>query len=440
MPRSRSEQYRHQQHRKRKRLRQLLLLNSVLFVLVLLLGMFIWQHRDTIIQPRAHPPSAQVPEPGPDMEAPAGSGGDQSDPDAGDGKTEAPDDDAAEEEPDHASPEEAGTHEPDIPQDQEPLLPEADEEEVLLSFVGDILLAGSVEKLMRQHGWDYPYANVLSYLADADLSAGNLENPITLRGTPAEDKQYVFKGSPDSLPFLREAGIDIVGLANNHTLDMGVVGLMDTMDHLDQAGIPHVGAGANDTAAFAPVILESRGIKVAYLSFSRVVPVVEWKAERNRAGVAETYDPARAVAAIKAAKEQADLVMVMVHWGKERVDHPLDYQREMARAYIDAGADLIIGSHPHVLQGFEQYKGKWIAYSLGNFIFNMTATPATADTGVLDARCTRDGECRLKLHPMRQVQSQPTPLAGADAAALLQRISALCYDAVIDKDGNIIAQ
>ena len=453
---SRSDQYRKQMNRKRRRIRRLLTLNGLLLGLVLLLAAFIWFNRETVLPGTTKPPVASE---SADSGATAGQqdGAATDDAEAGLPSTEPEDVEASGQPPQPEEQEPIDSGEPPVTDEPEPSAPDpqdspttsepeavveqgAADDEVTLSFVGDILLAASVEKLMREHGWDYPYADALSYLSDADLTAGNLENPITRRGTPAEDKQYVFKGAPESLPALRDAGFDIVGLANNHTLDMGVVGLMDTMEHLDAAGIPHVGAGNDDVEAFAPVILEARGVKVAYLSLSRVLPVAAWKADSDREGVAETYDPARAVRAIKAASEQADLVIVMVHWGKERVDRPLDYQRQLARDYVDAGADLVIGSHPHVLQGFEQYNGKWIAYSLGNFIFNMTATPATADTGVLDARCTRSGDCKLKLHPMRQVKSQPKPLVGEEAAALLQRISSISYGAAIDGEGNIIAK
>ncbi|MFC3787293.1 CapA family protein [Paenibacillus sp. GCM10012307] len=322
--------------------------------------------------------------------------------------------------------------------EQQPASPQyGGQGEVLLAFVGDILLAGSVQKKLDEEGFDYPYAKSLSYLADADLTAGNLESPFTTRGTPAEGKQFVFKGKPESLPALKEAGFDVVTLANNHTLDMGVEGLLDTMKHLDKAGIPYVGAGNNDTEAFAPVILESKGIKVAYIGISRVVPNVEWKAEKYRAGVAETYDTTRAKAAIERAKQEADLVVVMVHWGVERADHPENYQRNFAREYIDAGADLVIGSHPHVLQGFEQYKGKWIAYSMGNFIFNMTSNEKSAETGVLDAKCSRSGDCQMRLHPMKAVASQPALLEGEEAQALLRRIESISYGVQIDAEGNL---
>ncbi|MCK9910463.1 CapA family protein, partial [Microbacteriaceae bacterium K1510] len=112
----------------------------------------------------------------------------------------------------------------------------------------------------------------------------------------------------------------------------------------------YVGAGHDATRAFAPVIVERNGVKLAFFGFSRVVPEVSWYAGKNKPGIAVSYDPKLAVEAIRAAREQADLVVVIAHWGKEREDYPVDHQKELARAYIDAGADLIIGGHPHVLQ------------------------------------------------------------------------------------------
>lgn len=308
-------------------------------------------------------------------------------------------------------------------------------ETVRLAFVGDIMLGSSVEKLMRKKGLEYPFEGALPYLQRADLTAGNLENPITKRGVPAQNKSFVFKGAPDLLPPLKNAGFDIVSLANNHTLDQGIEGLLDTMRYLDEAGIRHAGGGRNDTEAFAPVYLETKGVKVAYIGLSRVVPESSWKADKNRAGVAEAYDASRAKAAIRDARKRADLVVVMVHWGVERQDYPVQHQKTLAHAFVDAGADVVIGSHPHVMQGFEYYKNRWIAYSLGNFIFNTTSNPKTKMSGVLDAVCTKNGECGLKLNPMFADNSRPVPMKAADGAALLARLSKLSVNVVFDKDG-----
>ncbi|SEO23612.1 CapA family protein [Paenibacillus sp. OV219] len=308
---------------------------------------------------------------------------------------------------------------------------------ITLSFAGDVLLAATVENLMLKNGYDYPYTYVQPFLQKPDLMAVNLETPVTTRGTPAQKKQYVYKSSPDALPALKASGIDVVNLANNHTMDQGEEGLLDTIGHLDSAAIPNMGAGRDDAEAFKPVLLEAKGISVAYIGLSRVIPEGSWKAAKDHPGLAETYDSTRAVKAIQDAKKQADLVVVMVHWGIEREDNPNDDQKRLAHEYIDAGADLVIGSHPHTLQGFESYKGKWIAYSLGNFIFPGMPPDKTKDTGVVDARCSVDGKCSLLMHPMRANQSQPAPLTGDEAAALLARISAISIHASIDAAGNV---
>ncbi|MFC4778626.1 CapA family protein [Paenibacillus sp. GCM10023252] len=313
-------------------------------------------------------------------------------------------------------------------------------EKVNLAFVGDLLLASSVAKQMELKGYDYPYAESLLYLSEPDITAGNLEFPVTSRGTPAENKQYVFKGAPEALPALKESGFDVLSLANNHTMDQGVEGLLDTIQHLNKAKLSHMGAGRNDQEAFSPVIKEAGGVKVAYIGLSKVVPTVEWKADKNKPGVAETYNTTRAIAAIKRASEQADVVVVMVHWGRENADQPEPYQRDFARQYIDAGADLVIGSHPHVLQGFETYKGKWIAYSLGNFIFSVTPKGRSGETGVLDASCSKDGQCQLQFHPMQGAGAQPRPMEAAAAKALLTRLSSISFGVTLKNDGTLVTK
>jgi len=313
----------------------------------------------------------------------------------------------------------------------------SEDEKISLSFVGDLLVADYVSAITAREGYEYLYQPAMLYLSEPDLTAGNLEFPVTKRGTPVTGTPYVFKGSPDVLPSIRNAGFDVLSLANNHALDQGVEGMLDTMKYLDEAGLSHMGAGNNDTEAFTPVIKEVRGIKVAYIGLSRVVPFSSWKADKNVAGLAETYDTRRATEAIAKAKKEADIVVVMVHWGKERVDQPEPYQKDFGKQYIDAGADLVIGSHPHVLQGFEMYKGKWIAYSLGNFIFSSYPKETAGETGVLDALCTKNGDCEMTFHPMFTVNAQPTPLEGEKAKALLDRLTSVSFGVKLNEDGRI---
>ncbi|WP_233566710.1 CapA family protein [Cohnella endophytica] len=307
------------------------------------------------------------------------------------------------------------------------------------SFVGDILPAAKVLELMKINGFDYPFRGAKEALAKADITAGNLETPITVRGTPAEDKQYVFRGSAEAIPEIKNAGFDFLSLANNHTLDYGWDGLSDTMDALDDAGLKHAGSGIDDKEAYTPAYIESKGMTVGFVSVTRVVPEVGWKADRNHPGVAEAYAPDRAVAAIKEAKSNADIVVVMVHWGVERAERPVAHQTDLAHRFVDAGADLVIGSHPHVLQGFEAYKGKWIAYSLGNFVFSTTTSSITSETGVLHASCGKNGSCSLNFEPMFATNSQPAPMEESAGKALLARLSTVSYGATVKEDGTIVA-
>lgn len=313
------------------------------------------------------------------------------------------------------------------------------EGKVSLAFVGDILPAARVLELMKINGYDYPFRGSKALLEAADIAAGNLEAPITVRGKPAEDKLYVFRGTVEALEAVKDAGFDFLSLANNHTLDYGWQGLSDTMDALDDAGLKHAGSGNDDKEAFEPSYIEANGMTVAFISVTRVVPVVEWKADRNRPGVAEAYSPDRAVDAIGQAKKNADVVVVMVHWGEERKDKPVAHQTDLAHRFVDAGADLVIGSHPHVLQGFESYKGKWIAYSLGNFVFSTTSA-RSSETGILNAECGKDGACSLSFTPMFAKSSQPAPMEDAEGKELLARLATLSIGATVEEDGAIVAR
>lgn len=319
-----------------------------------------------------------------------------------------------------------------------------DDSKVNLAFVGDVIFASTVETALRKNGFDYPYTNVKSYLQNADLTIANLESPITSRGEE-QKKEYVYRSPAEALKSFSEAGFDLVNMANNHILDYGVDGLLDTFNHLDQAGIKYVGAGRNVTEAFQPVIIEKKGIKIAFLGFSKVVPTAEWKVGKykdgkDRPGVADTYALEMPLEAIKQAKSKADLVVVIAHWGVERNDLPESYQREFGRKYIDAGADLIIGGHPHVLQGFEPYNGKWIAYSTGNFLFTTRAdAPKTWDSGILQAACTKQGGCELKLVPVLTKWALPDIMKEPESLKLFERLSHISFSAIVDKDGTIRA-
>lgn len=313
-----------------------------------------------------------------------------------------------------------------------------DGELVHLHFAGDVIFSGSVESKLKKEGYHYPYEYVRELFENDDLSVLNLETPVTTRGTPAEDKSFVFKAPPKALPSMHQAGVDAVSLANNHTLDQGVEGLLDTMKHLKDSGIHYFGAGTNKQEAYAPVYLERKGIKIALCGFSRVIPKADWAAGKNKPGLAVAYDSAEAVKAVQGARQNADLVIVMTHWGKERTTKLEKHQTTLAREFVDAGADLVIGGHPHVLQGLERYKGKWIAYSTGNFIFTKKASAEdTWDTAVFEAKCTKHGDCRMRLLPFRTEVGQPVPLQGEEGARILKKVESLSRNIAIDANGAV---
>ncbi|WP_230632820.1 CapA family protein [Paenibacillus athensensis] len=310
---------------------------------------------------------------------------------------------------------------------------------VELAFVGDVLLGSKVEDIMKKNGYDYPYSNVKALLSDPDYTIANLETPVTTRGEQ-QTKEYAYRSPPEAIPALKASGIDLVNLANNHTLDFGVQGLTDTMDALDKNGLAHVGAGMNKDEAYRPVIVEKMGIRIAFLGFSRVLPESWWKAGDSNPGLAETYNYVLPVEAVKQARQQADLVVVIAHWGVERSDSPDASQTEMAHRYIDAGADLVVASHPHVLQGFEAYKGKWIAYSLGNFIFTTNDVPKTWETAVLQASCSKERDCDLTVVPVWTKSALPTPMNAEDGAKLFQRLSGISINAQVQQDGRVVGR
>jgi poly-gamma-glutamate capsule biosynthesis protein CapA/YwtB (metallophosphatase superfamily) len=313
---------------------------------------------------------------------------------------------------------------------------------VTLSFVGDVIFAGHVQERLEQQGYDYPYKPVQAYL-DADIQVANMETPVTTIGTQ-QFKEYTYQSTPKALPAFRSAGFDVVTLANNHSMDYGVAGLLDTMQNLTNNGIKYTGAGRTADEAYAPVVVKRKGVKVAFVGLSHVVPNASWKAQNKSTtnpngvtGVAHLYDMQAALNAVKRAKQVADIVIVMPHWGVERVMTPNATQTEMAHALIDAGADLIVGSHPHVAQAIEQYKGKWIAYSLGNFLFTTSVHASTWKSIVLDATCSQAAGCSLAIKPIANDMQQPRPMAAADAAAYLTELQTISHGIQIDANGRV---
>ena len=320
---------------------------------------------------------------------------------------------------------------------EEKLINSAAKEAVTMHFAGDVQFSGKVEDLLLKKGFDYPYQHLGSLFTDDDLTFINLETPVTSGGVAAQNKSFVYKSSPKALKSLAAAGVDVVNLANNHILDQGVKGLTDTLTHLKDNKLGYVGAGLNRKEAYSPVYYEKNGIKIALLGFTRVIPEANWRAEAGKPGVADAYNSTEAIKAIKQANKEADLVIVMAHWGQERHTTPDENQKKLGYEFIDAGADLVIGGHPHVLQGLESYKGKWIAYSTGNFIFSRSAIAETWKTAIFEATCQKDGNCSMKLLPYHAELAQPVPMNKKEGAALLREIQSRSFGVKISEDGTV---
>ncbi|HVM09953.1 MAG TPA: CapA family protein [Acidimicrobiales bacterium] len=222
---------------------------------------------------------------------------------------------------------------------------------------------------------------VRSIIAGADIAAVNLETPASRPGSP-QAKEFVFLAPPELLDTLKRDGVDVVSLANNHALDHGVGALLETLDRARHAGLVAVGAGRNVDEAFEPRYVDAPGGRVGFVGLSRVVPN-GWAATPARAGVASAYDTGRAMDAVRRASAAADHVVVLVHWGVELARCPSADLVRLAEQLHAAGADVVAGHHPHVLQGTDLRPDRATAYSLGNFVWYHNRPPSDL-TAVLD--------------------------------------------------------
>ena len=248
-------------------------------------------------------------------------------------------------------------------------------ETISIAAVGDLLFDLGPRGLIAAQGGAAPLAKVASILRAADLTIANLETTLSRKGPAVGGKpaKLIFNGDPRGILSLTTAGVDIVDQANNHAMDHGAIALNDTIQRLDKAGVLHAGAGANKTAAWKPVYTTVKGIKIAFVAATQIVPA-HFTPTATSAGVAVGKPISRVVAAVRAARKKADVVIVSVHWGIEQNYSVTAAQKSGARALINAGADMVLSHHPHVMEGIDFYKGKLIAYSLGNFLFPYKTT------------------------------------------------------------------
>ena len=264
----------------------------------------------------------------------------------------------------------------------------AAEGRVEIAFVGDIMVAETPGELIAR-GTD-PFAPTADWLKGADLRVGNLECVVATGGT-ALDKPFTFRADPRTLPVLARH-FDGFTVANNHSGDFGDAAFAEQLSLMRKSGMPWFGGGDDLEAAHRPWIVERNGLRIAFLGYVEFKPR-SFEAGVGRPGVAWSGEDEQVLADIAAARTQshADLVIPFLHWGWEEEGTPSPRQRAFARAMLDAGADMVVGAHPHVTQGADLHDGKPIVYSLGNFLFNGFDTEATTTGWVLSARVGSDG-------------------------------------------------
>lgn len=295
---------------------------------------------------------------------------------------------------------------------------------VTFAFAGDTMGAGKVAPILTEKGYEYPLKIAKPFLENADIAMVNLETPISVHCKPA-NKTYAYQTHPIFLKGLKWAGIDIVSLANNHSLDCGRVAFHETLQGLKDNQIKYVGGGLNKEEAYRSERINMNGKEINILAFSRVLPEVSWYAKKNQSGVASGYQEKRMYDLVSKASQEADMTVIYLHWGNELADIPEKEDQKVAHQLIDLGADLVIGSHPHVLQGFEFYKEKLIAYSLGNFIFTTSHQEIARQTGVLTVKVQANGVQKVQLTPMKIERGAVWAASGQEKEVMLNRLNEL---------------
>ena len=320
-------------------------------------------------------------------------------------------------------------------------LKDTEDSVVDLAFAGDICLTedGYVIDHYDEVGCDINLClseEIMDKLNEADISMVNHEYPVSTRGTALEGKYYTFRADPEREIILQQMGIDIVSLANNHIYDFGADAFYDTLKILKEIKMPYVGAGADMEEASRPVYFVAGGIKIGYVSANRSEKFIFTpEAGEDSPGVVRMYDTAMMNDIIKEASEQCDYLIAYVHWGTEDSKYYEPYQTAIAQEFFDAGADAIIGSHPHVLQGMGFVDGKPVVYSLGDFWFNAE----TKYTTIATLKVTIDGLEELSVLPCIQ-EGYETHYIGDESgqSAFYSYLRELSPETVIDDKGVVM--
>ncbi|MCE5300906.1 MAG: CapA family protein [Spirochaetia bacterium] len=305
---------------------------------------------------------------------------------------------------------------------------------------GDVMLDRGVEKRISEKGKEFIFENTSGFIKSRSLAFCNLECPVSKRGERKEGG-FAFRADPANLDIIINGGFDVVSLANNHLHDYGEDALGDTLQYLEEKKLAWAGAGKNREEARACRIIEVNGIKVAFLAELHTPFIVtEVPSDPELPQVSQARGMEAMAQAITTAAGSADVVIVSFHWGHEYTNTPLKFQRRYARACIDAGADLVIGHHPHVMQPVEIYNGKPILYSLGNLVFDQFGD-MTSKTFIFACEFLKDGTVKNGfLTPVKIRKNRPEFARGKEAAGIrdtMMSISKKFGTKFAEKDGRL---
>jgi len=258
--------------------------------------------------------------------------------------------------------------------------------EINIFLVGDIMLDRGVEYMINKEGdgnFKFPFLKIVDELNKSDLLFGNLEGPISDRGVKV-GSIYSFRFNLKAIEGLLYTGFDVLSLANNHMLDYQRIALEDTMNILDENNIDYIGAGLNEQEAFSLKIRQVKNIKIGFLGYTNLGPK-SWRARESESGMAwiNQSDIDKIKEYIEEIKHKVDVLIISLHAGEEYTKDPNDFQVSFARECIDSGASLVVQHHSHVVEGIEKYNDGWIAYSLGNFVFDQYFSKETMESIIL---------------------------------------------------------
>lgn len=318
------------------------------------------------------------------------------------------------------------------------LTPKQLNNEITLSFIGDVSLADDWYIMPKYDERGKKVYGILSeevvqIMTSSDIMVANNEFTISNRGSKMPNKYYTFRGKPERLNIYKEMGVNLVTLANNHIYDYGKTAFNDAIDALNEYDIPYIGAGKNIEEAKEPFYYIINGYKIGFVNATRAEKyILTPEATETSDGVLRCYDPTTFLKVIEETKKNSDFVIALVHWGKEDSSELEQVQLDTSKKYIEAGADLIVGTHAHTLQGIDFYNNKAIVYNIGDFIFNHE----TKDTGIFQLKIDNDGNFKYYFLPCKQKDKYTSLLTDVEMTRVLNKMRNLSPNITITETGE----